>query len=222
MTTLPLKYLKNHLFVECEGQLWLLDTGSPASFGDNSSVKIAGQDFRVDSNYLGLDAAAISRYVEIECGGLLGADLLGHFDHLIDISGQTLTVSTAELVHEGAEVPLDFFMGIPIVPVAINGSDYRMFFDTGARFSYFQDDSLEDFPAVGSVTDFHPGFGQFQTLVHEVPVELGSFPFNLRCGSLPDLLALTVGMGGAKGIIGNAVVKDRVVGFFPRRGLLCL
>ncbi len=31
-------------------------------------------------------------------------------------------------------------MGIPIVTASVGWSDYRMFFDTGAQISYFQED----------------------------------------------------------------------------------
>jgi len=48
-------------------------------------------------------------------------------------------------------------MGIPIVTARIADRDYRMFFDTGAQFSYFQEDSLSNFPYAGSVTDFIQG-----------------------------------------------------------------
>ena len=64
-------------------------------------------------------------------------------------------------------------MGIPIVIAQIAGRDYRMFFDTGAQISYFQDDSLTDFPASGSITDFYPGFGQFQTDTYLIEISLG-------------------------------------------------
>jgi hypothetical protein len=128
-----------------------------------------------------------------------------------------LAVSTAELSLSGETVRLDEFMGIPIVTARVGSSDYRMFFDTGAQISYFQDESIADFPAAGSVTDFYPGIGQFQTDTHQVEVSLGGVAFTLRCGTLPGLLGATLMMADTEGIVGNQILCNRNVGYFPRR-----
>ena len=222
MTTLPLIFNHGHLFVELDGHLWLFDTGAPTSFGVADRLLMGNQHFNLTSSYFGLTASTLSQYVGVECSGLLGADVLGRFDHILDTKGGRLAVSAAELSHDGQRVHLEEFMEIPIVTASVGGSDYRMFFDTGAQISYFQEDSLADFPTAGSVTDFYPGVGQFQTDTHEVPISLGDISFLLRCGCLPGLLGATLMMADTQGIIGNQVLIDRVVGFFPRRGILCL
>lgn len=219
---LPLLLRNGHLFVELEGKLWLIDTGSPSSFGTSSSLSLAGEQFSLETSHLGLNAITVSQFVAVSCSGLLGADVLGRFDHIFDTAGGKLTVSTGELSHTGANVCLDEFTGIPIVTASIGGSDHRMFFDTGAQFSYFQDDSLTGFPPSGNVTDFYPGVGQFETDTYEVPVSLRGVTFILQCGSLPGLLGTTLMMAEAKGIIGNAILRNRTVGYFPRRRTMVL
>src|SRR5262249_16283684 len=151
----------------------------------------------------GLTAATLTRFVGVPCVGLLGADVLGHFDHLWDEASGTLTISTSELAHGGHVSRLAEFMGIPIVTAQIAGTDYRMFLDTGAQISYFHDDSLTDFPSAGTVTDFYPGVGRFQTDTYEVPVMLGGVSLTLRCGTLPGLLCATLRMADTEGIVGN-------------------
>ena len=90
--------------------------------------------------------------------------------------------------------------------------------DTGAQISYFQDDSLTDFPSAGSVTDFYPGVGQFQTDTHQVAVSLGGVAFTLRCGTLPGSLGEDLmKIAGIDGIVGNQILCNRIVGYFPRR-----
>ena len=153
---------------------------------------------------------------------ILGADILGKFDHLLDIPGGTLTISTGALEHGGKALGLSDFMGIPILTARIAGSDYRMFFDTGAQISYFQEGTITDFPAAGSVTDFYPGVGQFETDTYQVQVELGDAAFTLRCGTLPGLIGATLMLANTSGIIGNQILENRVIGYFPRRNLLCL
>lgn len=222
MDTFPLQLINGHVFVELDGELWVIDTGAPSSFGTSSSLSIVGEQFSLGTDYLGLTAATLSQFVGIPCVGLLGADILGCFDHVFDIAGGKLSVSTAELSHSGQRVQLDNFMGIPIVTARVGSTDYRMFFDTGAQISYFQDDSIADFPAAGSLTDFYPGIGQFQTDTHEVPVSLEGVQFTLLCGTLPGQLGMGLMMADTQGIVGNAILRDRVVAYFPRRRVLGL
>ncbi|RMF19476.1 MAG: hypothetical protein D6760_13070 [Deltaproteobacteria bacterium] len=222
MHTLPCLYQKNHVFTEVDGELWLIDTGAPTSFGATGSVCVAGEQFDIEKKHLGLTADTLSAFVGVPCSGLLGGDILGRFDLIFDVAGGTLSVSDEELAHGGHEVCLDEFMGIPIVTAHIGDADFRMFFDTGAQVSYLQDDTLADFPPAGRVNDFYPGLGRFETETHEVPVGIGGVPFTLRCGTLPDLLGATLMMAGAKGIIGNSILRDRVVAYFPRRRVLYL
>jgi hypothetical protein len=118
-TTLPLIFNHGHLFVELEEHLWLFDTGAPTSFGAAERLLIAGEQFSLSSSYFGLTASTLSQYVGFECSGLLGADVLGRFDHILDTTGGRLAVSTAELSHDGQRVHLDEFMGIPIVTTSV-------------------------------------------------------------------------------------------------------
>ena len=222
MSTLPLEFRDGHLFIELSSELWVFDTGAPNSFGTSPNPTIAGEQFNLSTSYLGLDAELLSQFVGVTCAGLLGADVLGRFDHIVDIPRGALTMSTDELSHSGQTVPLDEFMGIPIVTARIGDQDYRMFFDTGAQVSYFQDDLLATFPPSGVVSDFYPGVGQFETDTFMVPFALGEEAFSLRCGQLPDLLDMTLQMASVKGIVGNAILRDRTVGYFPRRRMMAL
>ena len=222
MEQLPLQLRDEHLFLEAAGSLWLLDTGAPTSFGSVPALALAGELVRFPNSYLGLNVAALSEFVGVQCAGLLGADVLERFDFLFDVPNSTATISTGQLDHVGARAALDEFMGIPIVSVGIRGIDYRMFLDTGAQISYFQHESLASFPAAGRVTDFYPGFGRFETETCNVDITLAGVEFTLRCGALPGLLGATLMMAQTEGIIGNVVFRDRLVGYFPRRRLLVL
>lgn len=220
--TFPLHFQAGHLFAEIAGERWLFDTGAPLSFGKARELSLAGERFSLGQRYVGLDAAALSRLMGVNCTGLLGADIIGRFDHLLDVAGGLLTVSTATLAHGGQLLELDDFMGIPIITVHIERRDYRMFLDTGAQISYFQHAALAGFPPAGSLTDFYPGFGEFQTETHRVPASIGDGRFTLRCGSLPRLLGMTLGVANVDGIVGNEIFLDRSVGYFPRRQAMSL
>ena len=218
----PLHFRSGHLFIEILGDLWLFDTGSPMSFGTVPALSLEGIEFKLSDNYMGLTVETLSSFVTVECAGLLGVDVLGNFDFLMDTLNGNVELAQSELDFTGNSLALDEFMGIPIVTTFIQGKKYRMFFDTGAQISYFQHDSITEFPFSGEVTDFYSGFGQFQTKTYEVDICLDEADFTLSCGSLPGLLGGTLMMGGVEGIIGNQVLKDRRFGYFPRRKLLVL
>jgi hypothetical protein len=222
MVTLPLIFQDGHLFLDLDGALWLLDTGAPTSFGRGGRISLGGEELRFGSSYLGLNAQTLTGFVGVQCAGLLGADVLGRFDFLFDVARGSVAFSKGELMQTGQTVPLSEFMGIPILTARIAGVDYRMFFDTGAQISYFQADSLNDFPAAGSVTDFYPGIGQFQTQTYQVALSLGDIPFTLRCGTLPGLLGAQLMMAETEGIVGNQILSNRTVAYFPRRRMLIL
>ena len=222
MTTLPITYKDGHLFLELEDGMWLFDTGAPTSFGESEEITLDGHRSPIRNSYMGLSASSLSEFTGVGCRGLLGADILGQFDHILDVRDATATISTGKLEHPGRTLALSEFMGIPILTARIAGTDHQMFFDSGAQISYFQDDSITEFPSAGSVTDFFPGVGQFQTDTHQVPVSLGDIDFTLRCGTLPGLLGATLMMADVSGIIGNQLFLDRIIGYFPRRGALSL
>lgn len=221
MTKLPLHFFNGHLFLETDGNWWLFDTGAPSSFGSDPIV-FEGQEPAIPSSYMGLSAVQLSGFVGRPTSGIIGADILNNFDLLIDAQNGRLTLSKEEVTLEGEVLPVSDFMGIPRITAKIGGEERTMFFDTGAQISYFQDESLETYPAAGLVTDFFPGIGQFETKAYLVNVELGGGTCELRCGSLPGLLGMTLMMAGVEGIIGNEILKDRVAGYFPRRRMLVL
>ena len=152
MFVAPLKFETGHLYLSLEGNEWMFDTGSPNSFGSIESLTLDGEDFKVPTAYMGMDAEQLAASTGHPTCGLLGADTINAFDVLIDIEKQEITFSKEELTFEGASLALDAFMGIPLLDAEIGGESYRMFFDTGAQVSYFQHRSLQSFPP-GRIAD---------------------------------------------------------------------
>jgi hypothetical protein len=169
-----------------------------------------------------LTAASLSQQVGVECHGLLGADILNQFDHLIDLLQGRITISSEENQMQGVGSPLSFLQGIPIVSVGIQNEPYRMFLDTGAQVSYFQSPLLDRYPSAGVVSDFFPGFGPFETHSHIFSANFAGVDFELRFGKLPATLAAGLMVAKTQGVIGNAIFHQHPVGYFPRRSLLVL
>lgn len=222
MQSFPLTWVSGHPFATIEGHVWLVDTGAPASFGKSRTLSIENRDIHLPDNYMGLTANMLTSFVGHSTAGIIGADILGIFDILFDTQKGHISFSDARLELDGNVIETEDFMGIPVILADIGGITRRMFFDSGAQLSYFQDDSLAAFPADGTITDFYPGFGQFQTDVHLLEATIGKSRHTLRCGSLPALLGMTLMMADTEGIIGNELLQNRAAGFFPRRRQLVI
>jgi hypothetical protein len=220
--TLSLEIQKGHMFVQVGGDKLLLDTGGPMSFCTSESILLAGQQFSVESSYMGLTPDALSQFIDVPTAGLLGSDILNAFDIIIDALKGKILATKDELHFDGNPIPLDEFMGIPILSTRINDTEFRMFFDTGAQISYLQDEMLSSFPNADEMTDFYPGIGQFKTNTHNIDSIVGESAFTIRCGRLPDLLGMALMMAETQGILGNQILFDLRVGYFPRRKELVL
>jgi hypothetical protein len=220
--SLPLQARAGHLYAVVGSEWWLLDTGSPGSFGASTELQLSGAAIALATSYRGLDAAALTRQLQVPCVGLLGADVLSRFDHVFDLPAGRLDVSDEPIAHEGRAVHLDEFMGIPILDVRLAGSEYRMLFDTGARYCYLQSGSLVDRPVGERVTDYYLGIGTFQAETHLVELDIGGEAIALCCGRLPESLGAALMLLGVDGIIGNELLMNRQAGYFPRRHELVL
>ena len=215
MFTTNLKFKAGHLYVSIDEHDWLLDTGAPITFGNINSLYIGNARFDIPNSYVGLTASQLSEFVGHATTGIIGTDILNKFNIIIDVKNEKVSFANDTVTLEGSSLEMAEYMGIPIIMAKINGRNRKMFFDTGAQISYFQNESLYSFPALGKFTDFFPGFGQFQTNLYMVGAVIGTEQYKLRCGQLPKLLAMTLAQTGAEGIIGNEMLKDQVVGYFP-------
>jgi hypothetical protein len=219
--TNPLVFRNNHLYVQINGALWVYDTGADSSFGVRP-VSLLGPAQNISADYAGFTAADISGFLGEAVEGIIGADLINPFDHLIDLRTNTLTVSDEELSCDGHVQSLDFFMGVPMLEAQVGGARCKLFFDTGAQISYYQSSVPPGAEPAGTVDDFFPSAGEFSSETYRFPIVLNGFSPVVRCGKLPGLMGMSLGMAGVSGILGNELMRNRVTGYFPRRQSLIL
>lgn len=215
-----LKYLRGYIYAEIDGFDWLIDTGSPSSFGSISTLAIANKTFLIQSDLLNLNSTTLSQYVQHEVAGLLGTDILNAFNIIFDIKNQRIKFNIDKIDLDGKTLDVDNVMGVPVVIASIKDKDGRMFFDTGAKISYIQKEGLLHYDSIGTIIDFYPGIGQFETDTAMVDLQLGNLKYKLKCGSLPEMLNKTLLMTNTKGIIGNEMMQDAIVGYFPKENKL--
>jgi hypothetical protein len=201
--------------------LWVYDTGADSSFGVRP-VSLLGPSQNISADYAGFTATDISGFLGETVAGIIGADLINPFDHIIDLRTNTLTVSDEQLTCDGHLQKLDFFMGVPMLEAQIGGARCKLFFDTGAQTSYYQGSVPPNAEPAEPIVDFFPTVGEFTTGTYRFPVALSGFSPVVRFGKLPGLIGTSLGMAGVSGILGNELMRNRVTGYFPRRHQLIL
>lgn len=219
--THPLVFRNNHLFVQIDGALWVYDTGADSSFGVHP-VSLIGPTQEISTDYAGFNAGDISRFLNENVAGIIGADLINPFDHIIDLRTNTLTVSDEQLTCDGHVQKLDFFMGVPMLEAQIGGARCKLFFDTGAQISYYQGSVPPGAESAGTLHDFFPTVGEFSSETYRFSIALSGFSPIVRFGKLPGLMGMSLGMAGVLGILGNELMRNQVTGYFPRRKQLIL
>lgn len=214
MTALEIKH--GHLLAEINGQGWVIDTGSPMTFGAEP-LQMNGVQHSVPNALFGLDAESLSENIGVEVAGLIGADKLNQFDHLFDLPGGQWTMSETELNCDGVTLTLASVQGVPLLEIQAFGAPHRVFLDTGAQLSYLNHPELARGEPTGEFLDFHPLAGQFQVQTYRTALTVGGQVLTCRCGELPPMLAGQLAGAGASGILGVDLIRDRISGYFPRR-----
>jgi len=120
---LPLKYINGHIFVQIAGDLWLIDTGSPTSFGVSGKLAISDENFTLQTSLRSLTAESLSQFIGVRSIGLLGMDILRCFDIVFDVAEGIIAFSADEVDYSGQTIKIEHFMGIPIFTARINGID---------------------------------------------------------------------------------------------------
>jgi len=214
--------INGHIIVTDGSLRLLVDTGAPTSVAETTTFSFGGKSFPAVADYMGVTPASLSAHIGSEVSALVGADVLNQYDVLIDSTDRTVRLDDGTQDLNGEILPLDFFMGIPIVEAGVGTRTIRMFFDTGAKLSYLSPDLTGDSSRAGREGDFYPGIGEFTTEVFDVDVQLGDESCKLRVGHLPELLQMTLMMADTSGILGTAILSHYAIHYAPRRSSLVL
>jgi len=186
-----LRIVGDHMLVERDGKLCLLDTGVPDT--------MACPDI-------------VSEMLGVPVHTLVGCRELARSPLTIDWSGRSLR-HAATPVHDSIPVRLGTAMfGVPTIRVATPTGEVEAVLDTGASLGYASPDAVKGRKAIRRVEDFLPGLGQFTVDVYRLDVAVGGVPLALEVGILPPLLQMALGLMCRDGwILGAALFRDRIV-----------
>lgn len=112
-------------------------------------------------------------------------------------------------------------MGVPVMTLNVNGANARLFFDTGAQYSYVAGHLLHRSANGERAQDFypHPTAGRFWTTLFDFALDLGGETCTVRAGPADDLPAMVKGLlktANVDGILGNQILVDRRVCYSAR------
>lgn len=202
-----LQIVSDHLLIESEGGLLLIDTGSPMSFHKDGVISICGDTYNVPRSLMNVNAAYVSEKVGADVCGLLGMDIIGKHGILLDVSHGWVFFGCS--LEGYFPVPTFTRQGCVGVYMLVDGKEARVFVDTGAPVSYISDRFTKGKTAAGVATDFSPMSldGTFETPVYELPAEIVGKAFTMTLGNLPDELKQRLKLLGADGVVGMELLK---------------
>jgi hypothetical protein len=168
-------------------------------------------------SFAGFNVANLTALVGVPVTGLLGIDVLKRFDITFDLPSSQIIFSSEPVALNGTVVPLQDYKGLPIIEAVIGGHSSRAFLETGAKLSYWSNESLPTYPATGVFEDFYPGIGLFQVDTYRVPVGIGGRNFDIRFGVPTTQVLSMLRMAGVTAILGSEIFQKHKIGFQPRQ-----
>jgi hypothetical protein len=161
----PLIFEANHVFVQLRQGKFLIDTGSPLTFGKTplGDLTYGTLHAKIPEHLMGglVSLESLENLPGVSCDGLLGTDFLvrGGFT-LFDGPNRTVEVGDFLEIDDNASYhPYQLIGGVPVLSdFVISGQPNRKcIFDTGAQYGYIMNESLlEGAPEDGEINDYNP------------------------------------------------------------------
>jgi hypothetical protein len=204
-----LELINNHLVAYIFSKLVLIDTGCEDSAG-NFTTSTWGTINRPGGVAGGtVSLKTISDYVGYPLDGLLGMGLLETVNFTINLKEERLTIfKNCPKSKGGVEIPLDQFLRVPVIPVCVDGIDFKAFADLGAQISYMPDSLVEGLVPIRVQEDFHPMAGRFTTPIYRKEIVIGGDRVELEVGVLPSDVALALSFSRIPIILGLSLLQQ--------------
>ena len=108
-------------------------------------------------------------------------------------------------------VAMELALGVPVVHGRASRGPIRAVIDSGASLSYVPANVVRGLTPVDKRTDFYAGFGEFETNVYRLRVEVGARAIDATAGVLPPRLGTMFGalLGNDGWIIGSDFFRGR-------------
>lgn len=216
--TIDIRIEKNHLITEIDGQLLLLDTGAPHSFG-LCSIEWESEQVDLSTQMPPIPFSILQERVGLPLVGLIGCNHLLHRGMRLDIPNSTLTLHD-EVPCDADACPLYPIMNVPTVTIDVGGVPQKIIIDTGAMQTFIDKRTAEGLQRVGSVRDFMPTGDVFTAALVEMEAIVDQRRVAIQPAVSPDALDPLLEGVAAAGIIGLDVLRTQAFEFAPTIGYM--
>lgn len=195
---------------------YLVDTGSPITFGNEDIVDFCGRNWSTKDSVMGCGINGIADMVGAPLDAIIGLDVMSNF--VISFDYRNSVVIFSDEAEDGLSyIPMSISQDSGVsVEIEIDGQKGKCIIDSGARLSYIIGNVPQNAKVVGHQTDYHPLARSFETDVYEAEAILGGCTFTMRFGKLPQMIEMVLSMMQARVVIGRDLLSQyRVVLDFP-------
>jgi len=208
-------------YIDCPEGYFIIDTGSPMSFGDVSSVTIKGKRYRIGQSPIMRDVQDnLGRQIK----GLIGTDILKDYDieirydryenrFLVDLDSYNLDRRNRWDYSYINAKPIKNMLGVPVISISIKEKTHYFFLDTGSTITYMKSSFINKSNYCGNKQDFYPMLGSFQTDLFKSNVIIDESEYELEVGVLPSMLSMLLPQD-IDGIIGADLIKQASLKIF--------
>lgn len=210
-TIVPVQIVNKHLITELEGMRYLIDTGSPVSFG-KGVINWDGETVDLDAMPEYADIEGINRHTQLAIAGLIGCDLLFKRDLTIDLPRNQLVLHSIEAVETPAML-LGNVMGVPVISeFELASTRQNMCVDTGAMQTFVSKETAQGLERIGTVEDFMPTGEPFVADLVAFEVVVCEDRHKITAAVAPDCLTM-LQMLQIDGILGLDVLQHTACTF---------
>ena len=202
--TFTISFAQGHPTINIDGKIYVVDTGSPASFSYTGTIPLLGREYTVPYGEYILDD--LNRVLDTRIDGLIGGEILKRVGAVeIDYPHNTITFhDRLPEVSGAAEIDVRVFLNYLVFNMKIDGQDRRVFLDTGAPVAYLCSNVLPDKQPDGYTEDVTPS-GTFETPLYTIPSELAGKKFDVSYGKLPAAHQVMARIMNCQGVIGKDI-----------------
>lgn len=209
------------MFLNIDNYSILLDTGSPITVSNHNSIDIFDHKYDTVDNFSGVNLEELNNHIDEDFNVLLGSDILNNYNYCIDLSDNKFElIKDVKKDKNLINIPLYFFMNIPVVNIGTDNEPVKAFLDTGAGISYITSEFIKNYNSIGQEEDFYPSYGNFITEIYKIPIKVEDKELEMTFGVLPKSLENSLMLMGVKVIIGHSFFNNRSNYFYPTKNQL--
>jgi hypothetical protein len=219
----PLQYEAGHMFLSLPEGCFLVDTGSPSTFGVTDRISYGPHIKTIPNRSMeGVTIESLRGIPAVyeRVKGVLGMDVMSTQTVLWDGPNGCCTLGE-DVDPVAVKVPLQFIASYISLTVEIMGVRRQCLFDTGAQYGYVLNaDILSGAAPCDVIHDYNPLMGSIVSDSWTADVTIGGLHVSERFGVLSGLFVSALQLIGVEGILGVSWMANKKIWFAPHENAI--